>query len=261
MDDRDYYNDSDKWGNYQNITLEDIVNNYIMSASPDDITSTAPRFKIIYHAKRCIRELYYNVIREVRSVELELNTKLHVTVPPDFVSYVRISWLDNNRTLYPLSVDNKFLISKSYLNDNNNILLVNNKSYHFNQDNFIPNKNFSNSYPNGKFTYDSSAGIFQFSSDLLTKKVVIEYISDGLYEGYENQDDSKIRIHKFAESVLNNYIYYELIKNSKNIAANEKARARKEYYNGLAKVKRQLNSIKISDILQAFKGTSRWVKN
>lgn len=285
----DYYNDPSKWGQHQFITLEEIINNFLMSRDSDDFTSTVPRYKLLYQAKRGLRELYYDTLREIKVVELSLSPRLSITVPPDYVNYVRISYKDDRGQLHPMSIDSSMSIAGAYLQDSNYEILFDSNGcvlidgggsdsesgesnidvshhdsycnrYRFADGRFNPNKDYSNVYPNGKFNFNRSEGVFYFSSDLESKDIVIEYISDGLYEGCEGQNERDIKIHKFAESTLINFMYYEMIKQRRNVPANEKQRARNEYYNSKRITKRRMNTLRVAELLQVFKKQNKWIK-
>lgn len=282
----DYYEDESTWGNYQYTLLEDVINDYSMSRSSDDYTSDTPRHQILYQALKGLRELYFDVLQEIKGVSLELSPSLQVTLPPDFVSYVRISWLDSFGQLHPMAMDGKMSIARDYLQDVNYGLLFDEQgcvligspvvvpspvqmmeenpdpdNYHsFSSGSFQPNKDMSTFFANGKYIIDKSAGLIQFGSDVKGKIVVLEYISDGLFKGCEGRAENEIRVHKLAESALLNYIYYELIKNRRGVPANEKARARKECYNSRRIAKGRLNSIKKAELIQTFLGSSKWIK-
>lgn len=276
----EYYEDSSLYGNYQYLSLEEIINNYMAYKDSDDYTSMSKRHAVIYQAKRGIRELYYDTLREIKAFAMEISPSLMITVPPDFVSLVRVSWIDEHGQLHPIASDNRMSMAMGYLQDNNYELLfdengcvltanelvdydssnVSVSRYIFAADGFSPNINLSNVYSNGKYIFDKSMGVLRFSSDIFSKNVVIEYISDGLYIGCETQSESDIKIHKFAESALLNFIYYELIKNRRSIPANEKLRAKKEYFNSKRIVKRRMNNLKVADILQSFKSANHWIK-
>jgi len=232
-----------------------------------------------------LREFYYDVLQEVSGIALDLSPTLQVTLPPDYVNYVRISWLDKSGKLHPMAVDNKMSIAKDYLQDSNYGLLFDDEgcvligsqvfdeanpqvlpentactdSFLFNEG-FQPNTNMSNVYKNGKYVIDKNRGIIQFGSDVKGRTIVLEYISDGLFTGCEGRPEEERRINKFAETALLDYIYYELIKQNRNVPANEKMRARKEYYNSLRKAKRRINTLRFSELLQTFKGANRWIK-
>jgi hypothetical protein len=44
------------------------------------------------------------------------------------------------------------------------------------------------------------------------------------------------------------------------VPANEKARAQKEYSNSKRITKRRLNTLTFTDLIQVFKGDSKWIK-
>jgi hypothetical protein len=284
----DYYEDSSQWGNYQYITMEEIINNFLMSRDDDDYTSSTQRFKILYQARRAMREFYYDVLREIRAIEIELSPSLQVTLPPDFVNYVRISWVNANGELKPMAVDNRINIAEEYLQDNNYELLFDNqgcvligegggdtpvnpdddvetselhRQYSFcNNGGFQPNRDMSRTFANGKYKIDKTRGIIQFGSGVEGKRIVLEYISDGLFTGCEGRPETEIRIHKFAESAVINYIYYELIKTRRKVPYNEKMRAKKEYWNSRRLTKLRINALRKDEILQSFRKASQWIK-
>lgn len=282
----DYYEDESQHGNYQYVSLENIISNYLMGTSSDDFTSLEPRHKVLYQARRAFRELYADVMQEVRGIELDLSPTLMVTLPPDFVNYVRISWVDAAGQLHPMAVDNTMSLAQVYLQDHNYELLFDDEGCVLQSHNtgldvaeadtlsaearnryqicgtpeFQPNRDFSNVFTNGRVKLNKTEGYIQFGSEVFGKSVVLEYISDGLFVGCENRAEQDLRIHKFAESAVLDYIYYELIKNRRNVPANEKARARKEYFNNRRLAKRRLSTLRKDEMLQVFKGANRWIK-
>ena len=277
-----YYGDDSLWGDYQYITLKELISNYMMGRSQSDATSLTPRYKVLYQAKRGIRELYYNVANEIRAVEQDLSPTLNITLPPDFVNYVRISWVDTHGKLHPFAEDRKMTIAEVYLQDNDYNLLFDQDGevlqgeatqntdpdayntlneagyscYDFYNSGFSPNANMAENFPNGRFRINKSLGIIQFGSSVEGKSIVLEYISDGLY----NTDD--IKIHKFMEQSLLDFIYYQLIKNDniRTTPNNEKIRARKEWYNSRRSAKKSLSGITRENLIQSMKGSSRWIK-
>lgn len=286
MNSEQYYNSPEEWGSYSYITLKEIINNFIMSRDPDDYMSNTPRFKILYHAMRGLREFYFDILREIRAIELELSPNLTVTLPPDFVNYVRISWVDEQGQLHPMAQDNRMSIAQEYLQDNNYNLLfdsdgcvlqgnselpMDDNTFEAGVDNgtvqsftfcnmFQPNRDLSRVFVNGRYKINKSSGVIEFGSDAMGRTIVLEYISDGLFTGCEGQPEDEIRIHKFAEGAILDFIFYELIKNRRNVPQNEKHRARKEYYNSRKNAKQRINTLRKDELLQVFKGSSRWIK-
>jgi hypothetical protein len=286
----DYYNDSSQWGDYQYITLDQVVNNFLASRDDDDYTGNVPRYRVLYHARRGLREFYYDVLREIQAIELELSQSLMVTLPPDYVNYVRISWVNENNELVPMAMDGRIKIAKEYLQDHEYNLLFDDTGcvlegsgdpiynpdaasvldssgdnrvssyYAFCDNGFQPNRNMSDVYTSGKFAIDKNKGVIVFGSEVFGKKIVLEYISDGLYTGCEGRPEAEIRVNKFAESALLDFIYYELIKKRRHVPLYEKKLARKEYYNNRRIAKRRINTLRKSELIQAFKGSSKWIK-
>lgn len=284
---QEYYNTPSRFGEYQYVTLKEVIDNFMMSRDSDDYHGTTPRFKVLFQAMRGLREFYYDVVREVRAIELELSPTLSVTLPPDYINYVRISWVDDKGHLRPMSIDTTMSIAQEYLQDNDHnilfdnegcVLIGNSETQLANAQNtsntgdrskyaeysfcstFNPNQDLSKVYTNGKYNIDKSRGIIQFGSDAMGKLVVLEYISDGLYTGCEGKPEEEIRIHKFAEGALMDFIYYELIKNRRRVPANEKHRARKEFYNSRKNTKQRINALRVDELLQVFKGSTKWIK-
>ena len=66
-------------------------------------------------------------------------------------------------------------------------------------------------------------------------EIVLEYIAD--QSRASNPD-----VHVYAEEALRCYMYYKLIERKSGVPANEKARARTEYYNELRKARARLSS-------------------
>ena len=62
-----YYSSDSNWGSYQYVSLEDIVNNFMLMYSGNhSLVNNEERFKIIFHAKRAIQELSYDVFKNLK---------------------------------------------------------------------------------------------------------------------------------------------------------------------------------------------------
>lgn len=277
MNYREYLEDSSKWGNYQYVPLEQVINDYMANLDDDDYTANVPRHKVLFNALRGLRELYFDVLQEVKAVELELGDTLNVVLPPDYVNYVRISWVDDQGMLHPMTANKQSNMAQSYLQDHAYNLLFDAtgcilkgsgtrpdtvsttdqneiKRYGISSG-YNPNTNLSKYHKNGSFRVDKSNGIIQFDSTAKSKNIVLEYISDGLYTTCgETEED--IRVHKFAEQAIIDFIYYNLIKQRRNVPANEKQRARKEYYNSRRIAGRRINTLRKEELIQAMSGST-----
>ena len=84
------------WGSYQYVSLQDIVNNFLLMYSGNhSLVNNEERYKVLFHAKRAIQELNYDAFKEIKILELTVGDSLRFVLPPDFVNWVRISLYKN----------------------------------------------------------------------------------------------------------------------------------------------------------------------
>ena len=79
-----------------------------------------------------------------------------------------------------------------------------------------------------------------------TSDVVIEYIAD------EARSTNPV-IHVYAEEALRCYIYYKICERKSTVPANEKARARSEYYNERRKANSRLSNFSKTEALRTIR--------
>jgi hypothetical protein len=67
------------WGSYQYVSLEDIVNNYmLMYTGNHSLVNNEERYKVLFHAKRAIQELNYDAFKEIKILELSVCDTLKI---------------------------------------------------------------------------------------------------------------------------------------------------------------------------------------
>jgi len=283
-----YYGDQDQWGQYQYVSLKDLVNNYMFMQGDDSNTSITSRNRVVFHAKRAIQELYFDVVNEIIAVEIELSPSLTLALPHDYINYVRISWVDECGKLHPLAVDNSYNLSQAYLQDNDYNFLFDSQgdilqgSHIQNRPGCSPsqtqdfsvdgsesyvfpyyyesgpyNTDRSKIFKNGSYKIDKTRGVIQFSSDVDGRIIVLEYLSDGLFQ----REDSDIMVHKFSEEAVYSYIYWMLIRMRRNIPQNEKQSARRDYFNFRRIAKRRIKPLRYEEVRQVLKGSSKNIKD
>lgn len=280
-----YYSDESNYGEYAFVSLEDIVNNFTQNFTGDStLLGYIPRSKIIYQAKQGIKQFTFEALHQVKAVELELGEANDVILPPDFIDYVRISWIDKvTGILHPMSQNKNRVLSISYLQDNEaNILFDNNGEILEGtslaegiEDSLpaFPIENFQN-FPlngygcyggytrygirqpiwnldtsrnfNGTFTINNQR--IHFGSDSHERIILLEYVSDGL-----DVLEADMKVHKFAELALYNFINNQLAQNSIRLPDYEKRRVRKEYDTAYRNAKVKLLNFKPQEFIQAWK--------
>lgn len=274
-----YYGDESQWGNHQYVTIEELVNNFMFSQTDDSYVANIDRQRVVYFAKRAIQELYYDVLNEVISIEFDLNPTFIIPLPHDYIQYVRISWVGENGKLHPLAIDNSSNLAQAYLQDNDYDYLYdvegdilqgshtqddsNASPYNQSSDYDLyygrtPNYNLDRSkiFKNGSYRIDKDRGVIQFSSSVEGRTIVLDYISDGLFQ----RPDTDIRVHKFAEQAMYDFIFWNLTKTNRHVPANAKEMARRDWYNSRRTAKRRIKPIRYEEIRQVMKSQSKMIK-
>jgi hypothetical protein len=108
---------------------------------------------------------------------------------------------------------------------------------------------------NGWFNPNYREGKMSFSSDLVNKLIVLEYISDGL--AYDL--DSKVP--KLAEDAIYAYILHAIISTRANQQEYLVQRLKKDKSAKLRNAKIRLSNIKLDEIAQVMRGKSKWIKH
>ena len=102
------------WGSYQYVSLEDIVNNFMLIYNDNlQLINNVNRYQVLFYAKRAIQELNYDAFKEIKVLELDVCDRLRYVLPPDYVNYVRISMYKDG-VLMPLSENIQVNSAKSY---------------------------------------------------------------------------------------------------------------------------------------------------
>lgn len=287
---QDYYN-SGNLGDYRYISLDDIVNNFMVSSVGDDkIITTAKRLDVVFHAKRAIQEFSYDISRIEKIQEVEVAANLTIPFPQDYVNYVQISWVDGNgleRPLYPAKQTSR--PSQMALQDDNGNFLYDQDgnvltgtsitterfkndaiTFSNSDDYFLSDAdrhdsvfgmgrrygvNPETAQVNGVFIIDEYNGQFGFSSNLEGKIITIKYISDGL------GTDTEMKVHKFAEDAIYKYIAHAVIASKANMPEYIVNRFKRERRASMRNAKIRLSNIKSIEMAQVMRGKSKQIKH
>lgn len=289
----DFYGDASLQGGFQYTTLQDVINNFLLMYTGDDlvIPSTINRDLIIFHAKRGLQELNYDALKEIKGIEIDLDPDtLNLILPEDYVNYVRVSWIDSAGQFHPMIQNNDTKIADAYLQDNTYAILfdaqgavlkasqnsydqtlldTNANAYtffasddasgydvQFNYGNSRMGMDTAKANYNGWFTVDKPTGLMKFSSNVGSKTIVLEYISDGL----ESSTLANIKVHKFAEAALYGYIEHQIV--SRRLGVQEYIIKRLAKVAHIAKMaaKSRLNGLTFDELYQALRGKDKRLK-
>jgi len=103
---KDYYQ-SNELGNYQFVSLEDIINQFMVVYVGDQkIIPKVSRVDVAFHAQRALAELSFDTFKSIKAQEITVPATLQMVLPQDYVNYTKISWADSagiKHSLYPTS--------------------------------------------------------------------------------------------------------------------------------------------------------------
>jgi hypothetical protein len=271
----------ENWGTYQYVLLKDIINNFLLTYVGDDkIINKVDRSEIIFHAKRGLQDLHYDALREIVGFEIEIPETLKVPLPHDFVSESRIAAVGENGLFYPIPRNFNSGTPISYLQDSTarkNILIdhldnaitgtsvtednLRNKAENYPAANeFDIGKRFgldtATSNSNGSYVINKDQGYIMFSSDLVDKNIVIEYVSDGMYGLAEDE----IKVHKLAETYMYDHLNSCVLKSKVGVQEYVVRRAMKQASASLRNARIRMRSINLSELTQILRGRDKWIK-
>lgn len=284
-----YYEGSD-YGNYQFTTIKALVNNFMVAyVGEDKIISKIKRTDVLYHASRAIQEFSFDLLPSTKAIEVEMGPALTMTLPQDYVNYVKFSWTGNDgveRIVYPTRdtsnptaplQDNDY----NYTFDVNGNLLtaaqsetltkfksagydtVSDNERNMTDADIFNLYRYGNRYgispeqaqSNGVVYIDQNAGVARFSSNLAGLIVTLHYISDGL--GTEEE----MKVHKFAEDAIYKYIAHAILSTRANTPEYQINRYKKELMAAKRNAKLRLSNLKIAELAQVMRNQSKWIKH
>ena len=116
---------------------------------------------------------------------------------------------------------------------------------------------------NGSFFIDESAGKFHFSSNIAGKTVVLKYISDGVVTNAANTaiDLQATHVPKLAEEAFYKHILYGVLLARKDSPAGLLAQLKKERFAETRKAKLRLSNLKLEELTQVLRGSSKIIKH
>lgn len=242
-----YHNTESEHGKYQYVSLQEIVNDMLLLSQDDDsYLKNTKRSQILYFARQGIKLVNRQAASDVYAISFEVSPSLYFILPQDYIEYVRVSVVlglngDNSKRLYTLDINRNMNISRGYLQDHNYEILFDNNGQILTADG---DNVYGQAYSTykfcgcasgtgsktdtsklseyGEFTIDERNGRIAFSSNLMEKEIVLEYVSDGLQNDLSEEE---ITVHKYCEETIKDWIYYCCIAQRRTVPANEKQRA------------------------------------
>jgi len=284
----------ESYGNYQFVSIADIINNFMIShVGQDKLITKVRRTDVAYWAQRAIQEFSFDVLPQDKSIEIEVPPGLYMVLPQDYVNYTKLSWVDNGgieRIIYRTNLTSNpeaptqnaageytFNAAHGLITDAQSETLT-----RWNARSAFPlggpgGGNFDltnnpdllalyayggrygidpeNAQSNGTFYVDNVNGMIRFSSDIRGRVVTLKYISDGL----GSLED--MTVHKFAMDAIVKHIAYSILSTRSNVQEYIVARFKKMASAARRNAKIRLSELKADLMSQVFRNQSKWIKH
>ena len=115
---------------------------------------------------------------------------------------------------------------------------------------------------NGTFFVDETQGKFHFSSSVAGKTVVLKYISDGIVStSSAGIDLTACEVPKLAEEAIYKHILYGVLSARKDTPGGLLGQLKREKFAETRKAKLRLSNIKLEELTQVLRGSSKIIKH
>jgi len=284
----------ENYGSYEYISLNDVINNFIVAyVGTGKLIPSVKRTDVMFHAKRGLQEFSYDTLKSIKSQELTIPPSLSVIIPQDYVNYVKTSWVDQlgvKHVIYPTRLtsnpteipvqDSDGIPTQDNVGNNTQGSSVTEEAwdntnmrritggYDDYLDVSVDNYRYSRiglgkryglnpetTQVNGFYTINEREGKFSFSSDLVGRTIILEYISDGL------SVDKDMKLPKMAEEAMYMHIAYSILAGRSGVQEYVVQRFKKDRRAALRNAKIRLSNIKIEEIAQVFRNQSKIIKH
>ena len=270
------------------VTLRQVVDDFIITMDSDDYTSNTSDVAIRNIALRGIREFGFDVSSRIRSLKRTVASNNTITLPDDYVDLLKLGVVGSDGIIHVLgqnkninysqvitqvdgadttsqtdSLDGALPIAVNAILNRTDSKSSTTGSSNLDTDGGLTGNDtiFSNylyqgglgrmyghggGHLSGSFRINLDQNRIEIDTDSEASEVVIEYIAD------EARSTNPV-IHTYAEEALRCFMYYKLCERKSTVPANEKARARAEYYNERRKAKSRLSNFTKEEALKTIR--------
>ncbi len=301
---KDYYTNNgvsptdNNWGEYQRVGLFDIVNNFmLMYYGNSSLINNEARYKVLWHAKRCIQELAYDASNTPLSLQLTVGEDLKFILPPDYVNIIKISLYKNN-TVRQLTENIQITTATQYQQDTDgnvefygdDVILVDPSEIDGDRLNgvlktmYIDTNNPTNSLNNqwgwyiDGFWYFSRGARFGLNTETANANPtyqinraagVINFSSnmsgescilEYVSDGMQQGNDELIYVNKMFEAYIYAYIEYEIMSSKLGVQEYIVRRLQKKKSSLLTNAKIRMSNLKPARLLMNLRGQQKILK-
>lgn len=292
------YEEGNDQGYYQHIVLSDIITNFMVSEVTEGMMlANTAQILVEFHAQRAVQELSFDALRSVKSWEYEPDGRPSIVLPQDAVGVIGVFWVDDSGYKHPMN--DRSLNSgnpQTPLEDSNGDPLYdaegkrlfaatsgtlgrfNNRTqsvgadafYNYYAGSFENDELYDRYYSyygrrfgsepsqtniNGTYVYEEESGTIYLDSGYVTSTIVVDYVTDGL-----GTDLSLVKVHKYAEEAIYQFIRQKLITSKVGMQLYEKQLAMKMYAVAKRRAKHRLSKVTARDLYQTILNKQKWIK-
>lgn len=259
--------------------LSQVIRDFKITQSEDDFGVNVTDYALRNIALRGMREIGFDASRKIKSLKRTIDTNTDtIPLPDDFVDLTKVGIVDADGFVRVLG-ENKNINYSRKLNADSNTTTFDSQPMNVVANRIINRENDKTSTSSDSSDDDLDYHVFENylyeggigrlygiggahlpgsyrlnldqnrieiqTNDTFTD-VVLEYIADEARSGDPE-------VHVYAEEALRNYMYYKIIERKSTVPANEKQRARTEFYNELRKAKARLNNFTKEEALKTIR--------
>tara|TARA_R100000697_G_scaffold121916_1_gene150157 strand:+ start:9177 stop:10034 length:858 start_codon:yes stop_codon:yes gene_type:complete len=263
------------------VTLRQVMDDFMLGVDVDDYISSVNDAMLRNIALRGIREFGFDISKRIKSLKTSIASNSTVPLPSDYVDLLKVGIVDGDGIVYVLNQNKNINYSRKkdstitpvqdkdgpmYLSQNEVENRLDDKTSTASAET-ISNDDPFESYVFRNYIYENTVGglygvggghgVGEYRINLDQNRleidttgdiseVVIEYIAD-------EARSSNPLVHVYLEEALRSYIYYKLCERKSTVPANEKARARQEYYNERRKANARMGNFNRDEALRTIR--------
>tara|TARA_B100000424_G_C22897888_1_gene477576 strand:- start:39 stop:905 length:867 start_codon:yes stop_codon:yes gene_type:complete len=274
------------------VKLSQIINDFIITSDSDDYVNNVSDSAIRNFALRGIREIGFDLGKKIKSIKRTIDTTNDtVALPDDFVDLLKVGIvgddgmvhvLNNNKHINyssritqvdsdddgivdsdttftstsntgPLNIDANLILNREPSKSSTTGATENSDDYDFYLfENYLHQGGLGRlygvggGYAVGEYRLNLDDNRIEIKMESSGSEVVLEYIAD-------EARSTDPEVHVYAEEALRCYIYYKSIERKSSVPANEKARARSEFYNERRKANARLSNFTKQEALATIR--------
>ena len=271
------------------VKLSQIINDFIITSDGDDYANNVSDSAIRNLALRGIREIGFDLGKKIKSIKRTIDTTNDtIALPDDFVDLLKVGVVGADGVIHVLNQNKHINYSRQIqqdtasdgtISDTTDVGDSQSGPLNITANEILDREASKNSTTGSTASGDQDFYLFQnylhqgglgglygvggghavgqyrlnLDQDRIELKmsgsgseVVLEYIAD-------EARSTDPEVHVYAEEALRCYIYYKVVERKSSVPANEKARARVEYYNERRKANSRLSNFTKEEALSTIR--------